>query len=230
MDAFLDWLKQLQLDSVWSTATTVLASLVCIVFHETSHGRVALALGDTTARDQGRLSWNPLKHVDIFGLLMMALFKFGWAKAVPINPNRFKHPKRGMALTALAGPVSNLVLAYGALLVRSVLYFFYFSHPGAVLEWFITLTEYIAILSVGLAVFNIIPISPLDGSKVLFAFLPDRAYMWLMRYERWGMLILMAVLFFGVLDVPLDFMRSGVLNTMTRLAWFPFALLTRAFG
>lgn len=230
MDGFLNWLNQLELDSVWTTLMIVLAALVCIVFHETSHGWVAYWLGDRTAKEQGRLSWNPIRHIDIFGLIMMALFKFGWAKAVPINPRNFKHPKRDMAITALAGPVSNIILAFAILLVRSVLYYFYYRSQNSVMEWFIQLTEYIAILSVGLAIFNILPISPLDGSKVLFAVLPDRAYNTILRYERWGILLLMALLFTGVLTTPLTVLRSGVLNGMSQLTWFPYELLTKLFG
>ena len=230
VERFVAWIQQLRLDAVWSVIMVVLASLVCIIFHETSHGRVAGWLGDPTAKQQGRLSWNPLKHIDVFGLVMMAIFHFGWAKAVPVNPQNFKHPKWDMAITALAGPVSNVILAFVVLLIRSVLYFFYLRSPNGVLEWVIELTEYIILLSVGLAVFNIIPISPLDGSKVLCAFLPDNAYVFVMRYERWGMLILMALLFTGILDTPLTFLRTGLLNGLQAVTWFPFTLLSRFIG
>ena len=103
MDAFRAWLAQLQFDGVWQTAVLVAASLLCITFHETCHGLAAYRLGDNTAKRMGRLSLNPLKHVDLMGLIMMALFRFGWAKPVPVDMRNFKNPKAGIALTALAG-------------------------------------------------------------------------------------------------------------------------------
>ena len=109
MDGFVAWLKQLQFDGVWQTAVLVAASLLCITFHETCHGLVAYWLGDPTAKRAGRLTLNPLRHIDIGGLLMMALFRFGWAKPVPVDMRYFKHPKRDMALTAAAGPLSNIL-------------------------------------------------------------------------------------------------------------------------
>lgn len=227
MEALSQWLGQLELDSVLSGVTILASSLLCIVLHETCHGLVALWLGDTTAKDAGRLTLNPLHHIDIFGLIMMAAFKFGWAKPVPVDMRNFKHPKQGMALTALAGPVSNVLLAMAALLVRAVLCYFYVYHgQNAVVEYFISFTEYTAVLSVGLAVFNVLPISPLDGSKVLFAFLPDRAYSKLMRYERYGMIILIVVLLTGILDTPLTFLRSGLLGALSKVCWFPYTLLS----
>lgn len=227
MEAFTQWLQQLRLDSVLDGVTIVLSSLLCIVIHETCHGLVALWLGDTTARDAGRLTLNPLHHIDIWGLVMMALFKFGWAKPVPVDMRNFKHPKRDMALTALAGPVSNVLLAMVALLLRAVLYYVYGQiGANAVVEYCISFLEYTAVLSVGLAVFNIIPISPLDGSKVLFALLPDRYYRVLMRYERYGMVVLMILLLVGVLDTPLTFLRSGLLNALSAICWFPYTLLS----
>ena len=113
MQAFTAWLNQLNLGIVWDYVVIVAASMLCIMFHEVSHGVVALKLGDTTARDAGRLTFNPIKHVDIWGLLMMAIFRFGWAKPVPIDMRNFKHPVRDMAITAAAGPISNVILASG---------------------------------------------------------------------------------------------------------------------
>lgn len=111
MQAFIDWLNQLQLGMVWDYVVIIAASMLCIMFHVVSHGVVALKLGDPTARDAGRLTFNPIKHVDIWGLLMMAIFRFGWAKPVPIDMRNFKHPVRDMAITAAAGPISNVILA-----------------------------------------------------------------------------------------------------------------------
>ena len=198
MDGFVAWLKQLQFDGVWQTAVLVAASLLCITFHETCHGLVAYWLGDPTAKRAGRLTLNPLRHIDIGGLLMMALFRFGWAKPVPVDMRYFKKPKQGMALTALAGPVSNLMLAVLLLLGARITIAHYVDTAFCIaLLNFLARTAY---MSVGLGLFNLIPISPLDGSKVLFAFLPDRAYLTLMRYEKYGMVLLFLLVWLGVGD------------------------------
>ena len=172
------------------------AVLLCLTVHETCHGLAAYALGDPTARRAHRLSLNPLRHIDWFGLLMMFAAGFGWAKPVPVNPNYFKKPKQGMALTALAGPVSNFLLAQLTLLAARI-----FCDVAAYSETNQRILDFllmVAVLSIGLGLFNLVPIPPLDGSKVLFAVLPDRAYDWLMRNERYGMLLLFALVFFDV--------------------------------
>ncbi|MBQ9493035.1 MAG: site-2 protease family protein [Oscillibacter sp.] len=183
-------LQALDFTSLRATLARVAAVVICLSVHESAHGLAALALGDPTARNQHRLSLNPLRHIDWFGLIMMFTAGFGWAKPVPIDPRYFRNPKWGMALTALAGPASNFVLAAASMLLArltandSVLLLFWgYSVP---------------LLSLGLGVFNLIPFPPLDGSKVLAAFLPDRLYVRWMRYEQFGMLILLAVIWLGL--------------------------------
>ena len=231
MDAILSWFRQLQFGGLLDMVLVVAASLLCITVHETCHGLVAWWLGDPTAKKAGRLSLNPIRHVDWVGLILMALVRFGWAKPVPVDMRNFKNPKRDMALTALAGPVSNVLLALVALLLRSVLLFFLVRHPdSAVLYDAVVFTEYVAVISAGLAVFNLIPISPLDGSKVLFAFLPRTSYYNLMRYERYGMILLMVVLLLGWLDMPLIYLRSGLLSGLQAVTSWPWNLLQRFLG
>ena len=167
---------------------------ICLTVHETCHGLAAYALGDPTAKRQNRLSLNPLRHIDWFGLAMMVVAGFGWAKPVPVNPNYFKNLKRGMALSALAGPVSNFVLSRALLLTVRLLWNPAMSYISGLMLFLLET----AILSIGLGVFNLIPIPPLDGSKVLFALLPDRLYDLVLRYERIGMLLLWALVFAGV--------------------------------
>lgn len=215
------WLGQLNYTWVIETVILVAAALLCITFHETCHGFVAYKLGDPTAKRLGRLSLNPLKHVDIAGLLMMAVFKFGWAKPVPVDARYFKNPKRGMAITALAGPLSNLLLALMALVLY---YATHFLPVGATWEYLSLFFLYTAILSTGLAVFNILPVPPLDGSKVLLSFLPDRVYEKLLRYEKYGMIILVLLLTSDVLDMPLSFLRNGLLNALSAVAKLPYQL------
>ncbi|MBE7006280.1 MAG: site-2 protease family protein [Ruminococcaceae bacterium] len=195
------WVRQLDFSYVISLGISALAAILCICVHESAHGLAALALGDPTAKQQGRISLNPLRHVDLVGLVMLAVAHVGWAKPVRIDPRYFKNPKAGMALTALAGPVSNFLLAFLTGFVAALCYFGSELHSGSKLlyylfEFFYTTT----IISCGLGVFNLIPISPLDGSKVLYAFLPERAYFTLMRYERYGMFLLIALVMFGALN------------------------------
>lgn len=186
----------LDFGSLWDMLARLAAVLLCLTVHETCHGLAAYALGDPTARRAHRLSLNPLRHIDWFGLLMMFAAGFGWAKPVPVNPNYFKKPKQGMALTALAGPVSNFLLALLVLLgARIFCDMATWSETNqSILDFLVT----VAVLSIGLGLFNLVPIPPLDGSKVLFAVLPDRAYNQLMRYERYGMLLLFALVFFDI--------------------------------
>lgn len=230
MDAFRSWLAQLQFDGVWQTAVLVAASLLCITFHETCHGLAAYRLGDNTAKRMGRLSLNPLKHVDLMGLIMMALFRFGWAKPVPVDMRNFKNPKAGMALTALAGPVSNVVLAYAAVVLCNFVIFLADRLGStwlllALAQFFV----YVEIISAGLAVFNVFPIPPLDGSKVLFALLSDRAYDRLMRYEKYGMGLLMVLLVTGAIDRPLGAMRDWLLTWLNSLGAWGYTLPSAIF-
>jgi len=206
------WLRQLQLGGILEIVVTVAASLLCIMFHEVCHGLAAYAMGDDTAKRMGRLTFNPLRHVDLMGLVMMAVVRFGWAKPVPVDMRRFRHPRVGMSITALAGPVSNVVLMLLALLIRVVLLVPYYLNQNPAWEYIMLFLEYTAVLSAGLAVFNLFPIPPLDGSKIFFSLLPARYYQKLMRYERYGMVLLAALLLLNILDEPLLFLRNGLLD------------------
>ena len=205
----------LDFSSLWDAVGRVIAIFLCLTVHETCHGLAAYALGDPTAKSMHRLSLNPLRHIDWIGLLMMFAVGFGWAKPVPVDPRYFKKPKQGMALTALAGPVSNLLLAAAALaLLRGAVLVL----PGT--NWAIWLVNFLlelSILSVGLGLFNLIPIPPLDGSKVLAAFLPDRAYITLMRYERYGILALLVLSFLNVGSISISRAIYAVWSAMYSL-------------
>ena len=190
-------LQALDMDSLLDAVLRVVAVLLCLTVHETCHGLAAYRLGDTTAKSMHRLSFNPLRHIDWLGLAMMFFAGFGWAKPVPVDPRYFKKPKEGMAVTALAGPVSNLLLAALAIGISKVIYL-YVPYTAALDVLFVFLLYILAPLSVGLGLFNLLPIPPLDGSKVLGALLPDETYFRLMRYERYGMILLLALSWFGV--------------------------------
>ena len=188
----------LDFGSLESILLRVASVFLCLTIHETCHGLAAYALGDPTAKRAHRLSLNPLHHIDWFGLLMMVTVGFGWAKPVPVDPRYFRRPKQGMALTALAGPASNFLLALVLLFAGRLVYdYALYSAANQRLLTFLLTT---AILSLGLGLFNLIPIPPLDGSKVLFSLLPDRAYNTMLRYELYGMLLLWAVVLLGVGD------------------------------
>ena len=189
--------QALDVASLLNALLRVAAVLLCLTVHETCHGLAAYALGDPTAKSMHRLSLNPLHHIDWFGLFMMLAAGFGWAKPVPVDPRYFKKPKEGMALTALAGPVSNFLLALSLIFISKLIYLYapYTVVMGAVFTFCLYTA---APLSIGLGLFNLIPIPPLDGSKVVAVLLPDRAYGTLMRYERYGMLLLLALSLLGV--------------------------------
>ena len=223
MNSFHELLQSLDWTALTDALLRVLGVFLCLTVHETCHGLAAYALGDPTAKRAHRLSLNPLHHIDWFGLAAMLLVGFGWAKPVPVDMRYFKKPRQGMALTALAGPVSNLLLAIALLFgVRLVLdHYADTAFCRGALD-FLMMTAY---MSVGLGLFNLIPISPLDGSKVLLSCLSDKAYLRLMRYERYGMALLMLLLLTGVLDTPLEFLRDGLLNGLEAIGAWPVQLL-----
>ena len=217
------WFQQLDFSGVLNLGISALAALLCICVHESAHGLAALALGDPTAKQMGRISLNPLRHVDLVGLVMLAVAHVGWAKPVRIDPRYFKNPKAGMALTALAGPVSNFLLAFVTGFIAALGYFSYRLHPASTaLYYLFDFFYYATIISCGLGVFNLIPISPLDGSKVLYAFLPERAYWKLMRYERYGMFLLIALVmlgaFNGILGPAVEAVSGFVMDLVMPLA------------
>lgn len=216
-----NFLQSFDLQAFLMTVFSAVAALFCLTVHELSHGAVAYALGDPTAKEEGRLTLNPIKHIDPLGLVLMITAHVGWAKPVPVDMRYFKHPKRGMALTALAGPVSNFLLAWVFLLLTSLL-LRVFSFSAAWQSYLLIFLVNAALLSIGLGVFNLFPVPPLDGSKILFSFLPDKLYYTILRYERYVMLLLLALVWFGVLDTPLSFLMIHVLRGLCAASGLPF--------
>ena len=191
----------------------VVIVLMSLTVHEVSHGYAAYKLGDPTAKNAGRLSLNPLKHLDPIGALMLFIFGFGWAKPVPVNPYYFEGDRRkGMMEVSFAGPASYLLLAFVLIAIYTIGHFgtldYAYSMTGLILYRAITLNIY-------LAVFNLIPIPPLDGSKILAGVLPQAtAYKFLTTVEQYGFLILMALVFFHITDIILVPIANGVLQLM----------------
>lgn len=215
MNSFNELFNSLDLSAILAALLRVLGVLLCLTVHETSHGLAAYALGDPTAKREQRLSFNPLHHIDWLGFASMLILGFGWAKPVPIDMRYFKKPKQGMAITALAGPVSNLLLAILLLLGSKAVYLWApYTVAWDFVYYFFLRT---AALSIGLGVFNLIPIPPLDGSKVLAAVLPDTAYNKLMHYERYGMIAVLVLMYLGIGDNILGQAITAVYTLLANL-------------
>lgn len=208
--------------SILEIATRLIIVIIALTVHEYAHGWVAWKLGDSTAKSSGRLSLNPLRHLDPIGFLCMLFFRFGWARPVPIDTRNFKNPRRDMALTGLAGPVANLILAFVILIPYEIIYSL--AEAGALnnigtfgVNLISALISFVAsfhFMNITLALFNFFPVPPLDGSRVLYAVLPDKYYFGVMKYERYISLGIMALLLFGVLDRPLMWLSNAVSNGM----------------
>lgn len=212
--------------------------LISLSVHEFAHARVAYARGDATARNLGRMTVNPLKHIDPIGALCMILFRFGWAKPVPVNSRNLRNPQRDMALVSIAGPISNLLLAFlGALFLtlceqlmikNGILFIFnhkYFlvddSFSSNALWMLRCFFELFHVANITLAIFNLIPIPPLDGSRILTMFLPPRYYWKLQQYEPYfGIILMLLVLlgsFTGIISFVTSFISNGMLNICSHI-------------
>ena len=213
--------------------------LLALSIHESAHGYAAYRLGDPTARNLGRITLNPVKHFDLLGFLSMLVFHVGWAKPVPINSRYFKNPRRDMALTGAAGPLSNLCLAIiNLIVIRLAMLFLANSYYGEVIAYIsaytagesftgslsftiVSLILYMlymgVIMNVVLTIFNLIPIPPFDGSRIFYAFLPPKWYFGIMKYERIIMLVFIFLFFLGFLSGPLAIAENWLINALFTL-------------
>lgn len=211
MHVFSDFLNHMDWQGFFEFLLSIFAVLLCLTVHELSHGLAAYRLGDSTAKKAGRLSFNPIKHIDVLGFLLMLTAGVGWAKPVPVDPRYFKNPKRGMAITALAGPSANFLMALLVAIPISIIYNSaeIFDFLVNLLGWdvFYLLFQFLTdlvVLNVSLGIFNLFPIPPLDGAKVLLSVLPEKLYWKILRYEKYVMIVLMLCLWSGIFDAPLE--------------------------
>ena len=196
------------------------ALLLALSIHEFAHGWAAYKMGDPTARYSGRLSLNPTAHLDLFGTICLLFFGFGWAKPVPINPRNFRNHKWGTIAVSLAGPFANFLLALVSAFVLSAMEMYV--SANTLTQFLYNIVYFCVQLNVGLMVFNLIPIPPLDGSKVLMEFLPYKYRFKMYQLERYFSLILMALIFFNILTPLLSVLRGWVLSLISLIVGLVF--------
>lgn len=213
--------------------TQVLIGLMASVFvvfctmpiHEYAHALIATKLGDPTPERTGRLTLNPLAHIDIMGALMILLVGFGYAKPVRVNARNFKNPKVGMAITALAGPLANVIMAFLFILLRNCAAVLLIKTGALVWNVSASFFSLAATINISLAVFNFLPIPPLDGSKILSLIIPSKYYFKYLQYERYIIIAVFALIVFNVLDIPLNIASGFIYDLLAKIAYLPFKAL-----
>lgn len=208
-----------------------LVLFTAVPVHECAHAWVAEKMGDDTGRQQGRITLNPFAHLTLWGSLMMVLVGFGWGKPVSVDPRNFKNPKKGMVLTSLAGPASNFIMAFLAMIVYKVLEIISIVNDNNTMQMVATVFLYVTIINISLAVFNFLPIPPLDGSKIFNAVLPEKWYFTIMRYENIIFIVLIILIYSGLLDAPLGFLQGKVIDIMDILTrWIDYIMIAVTAG
>lgn len=193
--------------------------------HEYAHALIATKLGDNTPKYNGRLTLNPMAHISPLGAIMIFLCGFGYAKPVNVNPRNFKDPKKGMALTAIAGPISNLIMGFVAIFVSTAFARIYYNNTTTIFLAIYYFLYFAGVVNVNLAVFNLLPIPPLDGSRILQLLIPAKYYFKFMQYERYIVIIVFVLIFSGVLSGPLSYISGLIIGLFTNIANLPFIII-----
>lgn len=221
-------MSSLTTERIVSLLVRALVLFTAFPVHESAHGLAAYWLGDDTAKKQGRISLNPAKHINLFGALFMLFAGVGAAQPVPIDCRKFKNRKLGMALSNLAGPLSNLILAYLSVLIYRIAAFVIVmtDSSGMAADIVLYIFSYGAMLNIGLALFNLLPVPPLDGSRIVTIFLPEKKYFGIMKYEGYIFAVFFVIMLSGILDAPLAFMQSKAMEIMLFLTgWIDSILI-----
>ena len=192
--------------------------------HEYAHAYIATKLGDQTPRLSGRLTLNPMAHISPLGAIMIFLCGFGYAKPVNVNPRNFKDPKKGMALTAIAGPISNLLMGF-VFIFFSTLIFNIAKTESLMIYAIYNFLTFAGVVNVNLAVFNLLPIPPLDGSRILQLLIPAKHYYKFMQYERYVVLVVFLLIMTGVLSTPLSYISTLIIGLFSKIASLPFSFM-----
>ena len=199
----------------------ILVLLIAIPIHEAAHAWVSYELGDPTAKNLGRISLNPARHFDLSGTLCMLLLGFGWAKPVPINTQYYQNKKAGMALSSLAGPLSNFIMAFFFMIFLKIFHYLCILNPQSGflnIAW--QVVYFMVAINILLAIFNMLPVPPLDGSRIFLLFLPEKTYFGVMRFERYTMIIIFILLWIGVLGRPLALMQGALFRFLDSATLF----------
>ncbi len=206
---------------IYTLALRAVVLILTIPVHEAAHAYAAYKLGDNTARYQGRLTLDPMRHFDLMGSISLIFLGIGWAKPVPVNPNNFKNRKAGMALSAAAGPISNLILAFVSTIIYKIVFYVGALNQG---NTFLPIIEdlfwYMMVVNISLAVFNMMPFPPFDGSRILGYFLPDKAYFKFMQHERTIFFIVLVAVYAGLFNTPLNFITSNTIGFFDSITSF----------
>ncbi len=206
---------------IYTIALRAVVLILTIPVHEAAHAWAAHKMGDNTAKYQGRLTLDPMKHFDLLGSISLVFLGIGWAKPVPVNPNNFKNRKKGMALSAAAGPISNLILAFISLMIFKIFFYLNLANPNnSFLPILSDLFSYMTSINITLAVFNLMPFPPFDGSRILGYFLPDKLYWKFMQNERTIFYIVLALVWLGFFNTPLAFFSSTVIDLFDNITFF----------
>lgn len=219
----------MSVETILKYCARLMVIFMVIPLHEFAHAWSAHKMGDPTPKYQNRLNINPFNHIDLVGAIFLFVCGFGWGKPVQVNPNYFKKPRKGMALSAAAGPIANLITAYVGMIIYKIIVVAALKNPSEVMFWITVLFEYFVLINIGLAVFNLIPVPPLDGSKILSYFTSYKVDRKIQQYSFYIMIGFAALVLSGVLNTPLQWLDDRVFWLMSKLTFWVDPILTKIF-